>query len=277
MNESEKVHCESIATRGQKQPWSIDETKHFDMHQFFWVTRGGGRVSIDGKTHGFGPNTSVFIPSLLVHSFEFTPGAVGWVVNVAPELQIALPTTPVIAATPRPAEQAQLTAAFTALNAEYVTESADREVALYHHAGLLALRYKRMTIDSLRKDVCKNTARRKLMRKFIERLEERYSSDDTVKDYAGALSITTTHLTRICRETTGKPATKVIQDRTMLEARRNLAQTNMRVSEIAETLGFHTPAYFTRVFTNNTGKSPRNFRKEARQRSLANPNSRQVI
>ncbi len=275
--QQDAVHCESISARGLKSPWQIDAQTHYDQHQFFWITRGGGRVRIDGTTHGFGPNTALFIPNLTVHGFEFTPSTVGWVVSVSADLAITLPEGPLMAALPQPTQQAYLTAEFTALNAEYVAESDDRTEALLHHAGLLALRYRRMKTDGLRQSFTKDTARRRLMRKFIERLEDRFNTDDTVRDYAGALSVTTTHLTRVCRETTGKPATKLIQDRTIMEAQRSLAQTQERISKISEDLGFHNPAYFSRVFAQQTGKSPRAFRNEARKHALTNPQARKTL
>ena len=274
---SEAVHCESISARGMKHAWQLDAHRHYDLHQFFWVTRGGGRAKIDGVTHGFGSNTAFFIPNLIVHGFEFTPGTVGWVVSVVRDLPIAMPDGPMMSVLPSPRDQAYLTGDYNNLNAEYVGDTPDRQDTLLHHAGLLAIRYRRMKSGSLRKGFSKDSARRRLMRKFIERLEDRYGTPDTVKDYAGALAVTTTHLTRVCRETTGKPATKLIQDRTMLEARRSLANTDLRVSKIAEDLGFQTPAYFTRVFTNNTGKSPRTFRQDAQSRAISNPNTRQTI
>lgn len=273
----ESVHCESIAARGQKHAWQLDMNRHYDMHQFFWITRGGGRARIDGVTHGFGANTAVFIPNMTVHGFEFTSSTVGWVVSIVGELPIALPETATLNSLPSPTEQAYLTGAFTNLNAEYTAQSDERQDALLHHAGLLAIRYRRMKSEGMRQVFSKDTARRRLMRKFIERLEDRFDSEDTVRDYAGALEVTTTHLTRICRETTGKPATKLIQDRTMLAARRSLAHTDQQVSKIADNLGFHNPAYFSRVFTASTGKSPRAFRYEAQNRARTNPNTRQAI
>ncbi|MEK6205019.1 MAG: AraC family transcriptional regulator, partial [Amylibacter sp.] len=270
-------HCESISARGLKQPWSLTEHRHYDLHQFFWITRGGGRVVIDGVTHGFGANTAIFIPNLIVHGFEFTPGTVGWLVSIAKGLPIAMPSEPMMCILPSPRDQAYLTGDFNNLNAEYVADTPDRQETLLHHAGLLSIRYRRMKSGSLRKGFSNDSARRRLMRKFIARLEDRYGTPDTVKDYAGALEVTTTHLTRVCRETTGKPATKLIQDRTMLEARRSLANTKLKVRDISDDLGFQTPAYFTRVFTATTGKSPRTFRRDAQSMSLINPNARSTI
>lgn len=271
------VHCESISARGQKHAWQLDAHRHYDLHQFFWITRGGGRARIDGVTHGFGANTAFFIPNLTVHGFEFTPSTVGWVVSIIRDLPISLPKAAMMNTLPSPTEQAYITGEFNSLNNEYTSDNPGRDDALLHHAGLLSIRFRRMKAEGVRSTFSKDSARRRLMRQFIDRLEDRYNTHDTVKDYAGALAVTTTHLTRICRETTGKPATKLIQDRTILEARRNLAHTNFRVSKISDELGFQTPAYFSRVFTANTGKSPRAFRQEAQLRAKSNPNTRQAI
>ncbi|MEE9454994.1 MAG: helix-turn-helix domain-containing protein [Paracoccaceae bacterium] len=273
----ESIHCESISARGQKLAWQLDAHRHYDLHQFFWITRGGGRARIDGFTHGFGANTAFYIPNMTVHGFEFTPSTVGWVVSIVSNLPISLPRGVMMSVLPSPTEQSYLTGAFNGINGEYIADNDGRHDALLHHAGLLSLRFQRMKTDGLRAGFTKDNARRRLMRKFIERLEDRYASPDTVKDYAGDLGVTTTHLTRICRETTGRPATKLIQDRTMLEARRNLAHTNLRVARIADNLGFQTPAYFSRVFSANTGKSPRAFRYEAQIRAKSNPNTRQAV
>lgn len=273
----ESVHCESISARGLKQPWRLVEQRHYDLHQFFWVTRGGGRIVIDGVTYGFGVNTALFIPNLVVYGLEFTAGTVGWVVSVVKDMPIPMPENPMLSILPSPRDQAYLTGDFNNLNAEYVADMPDRQETLLHHAGLLSIRYRRMKSGNIRKGFSTDNARRRLMHKFIERLEDRYGTPDTARDYAGALSVTTTHLTRVCRETTGKPATKLIQDRTMLEARRNLANTKLKVREISNDLGFQSPAYFTRVFTATTGKSPRIFRRDAQSHAIINPNARVTI
>jgi AraC family transcriptional activator of pobA len=64
----------------------------------------------------------------------------------------------------------------------------------------------------------------------------------------------------VLRATTGRPVSRLIDDRVVREARRNLAYTNMSVTTIAYTLGFADPAYFSRVFTRSLGLSPRAFR-----------------
>jgi AraC family transcriptional activator of pobA len=93
-------------------------------------------------------------------------------------------------------------------------------------------------------------------------LEAHYLEHWKVADYARALAVTPTHLSRVLRVATGGPASRLIDGRVMREARRNLAYTNLNISTIAYMLGFADPAYFSRVFTRALGVSPRGFRAQ---------------
>jgi AraC-like DNA-binding protein len=75
------------------------------------------------------------------------------------------------------------------------------------------------------------------------------------------LGVTPTHLTRCCRETCGRSAIELLQDRRIFEARRLLSETDIPVGRIGQSLGFTSPAYFTRAFQNLTGLSPSAFRR----------------
>ena len=79
---------------------------------------------------------------------------------------------------------------------------------------------------------------------------------DYCNDLAAALGVTSTHLTRCCQQACGRSAISILQDRRIFEARRLLAETDMPVGQIGESLGFTSPAYFTRAFQHLTGKSP---------------------
>jgi len=81
-------------------------------------------------------------------------------------------------------------------------------------------------------------------------------------DYARALAVSPTHLSRVARAATGVSAQRLIEARLMREARRNLAYTHLGVATIAYTLGYADPAYFTRAFTRDAGLSPRAFRAQ---------------
>ena len=99
-----------------------------------------------------------------------------------------------------------------------------------------------------------------LFRRFEVLVEEHFLEHWPVAEYASALGVTPTHLSRITRAATGQPASRIIEERMIREARRNLVYTNLPVSRIAYTLGYNDPAYFSRVFSQATGMSPRDFR-----------------
>jgi len=104
-----------------------------------------------------------------------------------------------------------------------------------------------------------------LFHRFEALLEEHFLEHWTVADYADALSVTPTHLSRLARAATGHGASQLILDRIVREARRNLVYTSLPISTIAYALGFNDPAYFSRLFSGATGLSPRSFRDNIHQ------------
>ncbi len=232
-----------------------------DSHHIIWVTRGGGRIYIDGKPQGFGPNTAIFVPAHTLFYLEISVGTTGWQVSVPSALRIPLPHNAMLTLVRKPLQQAQLSPAFASVQSEFITENPLRGTALIYSVGLLAVLFQRLDASENRKAIEKDNAKRRLMRRFITRLNSRYASPDTVRDYAQDLGVTPTHLTRVCRETGGKPATRFIQEKVIEEARHRLAESNEKIARIADELGFQTPAYFSRVFTRRVGMSPRQYRK----------------
>ena len=101
-----------------------------------------------------------------------------------------------------------------------------------------------------------------LVQRFKALIEQNFASHWKVSQYAKALSISPTHLSRLTRAANGMSALRMIEARLMREARRNLAYTNLSISSIAYTLGFSDPAYFSRVFARDAGISPKAFRSQ---------------
>ena len=61
---------------------------------------------------------------------------------------------------------------------------------------------------------------------------------------------------------TGFPISYWIHQQVVLEAKRLLYYTNMDVKEIAFSLGYEDPTYFSRLFSKVTGISPGAFRQK---------------
>ncbi|MBL4806329.1 MAG: helix-turn-helix domain-containing protein [Rhodobacteraceae bacterium] len=232
-------------------------------HHLVWITRGGGRAFIDGTQQGFGSNTAMFIPAQTLFILDLSPGTIGWQISVPSALRFPLPDLPFLTNVQKPLSQALLSKSFGVIHEEFNSKQPMRGTALIYATGMLAVQFQRLDTSNNRKELQKDTAKRRLMRRFITQLDKRYFTTDTVKDYAKNLGVTTTHLTRVCRETAGKPATRLIQEKSMEEAKFLLQETNQKIGEIASELGYATPAYFTRVFSDRIGFSPKNYRKMA--------------
>ena len=99
-----------------------------------------------------------------------------------------------------------------------------------------------------------------LLQRFEALLDLHFRQHWRVADYARALAVTPTHLSRVARTATGAPASRLIDARLVREAQRQLAFTGLGVATIADTLGFVDPALFSRVFSRVTGCSPRTYR-----------------
>ncbi len=236
-------------------------------HHMVWITRGGGRAIIEGTQQGFGPNTAMFIPAQTLFILELSPGTNGWHISVPSNLRIPLPKTPFLTNIKKQIQQSMLSKGFGAVQEEFISKQTMRGTALIYATGTLAVQFQRLDISSNRKELDKDTAKRRLMRRFIAQLDKRYFTNDTVKDYAAELGVTTTHLTRVCRQTAGKPATRLIQEKALEEAKFLLKETNQKIGDIAHDLGFGTPAYFTRVFSERIGYSPKAYRNLERLKS----------
>lgn len=96
---------------------------------------------------------------------------------------------------------------------------------------------------------------------FRQALEAEYRHLHNVKDYAALLGVGTKYLTTIVNECSHRTPLQLINDRILLEAKRQLRYSNKMVKEIAFDLGFDDPSYFIKLFKRQTGMLPTDFRE----------------
>jgi AraC family transcriptional activator of pobA len=78
---------------------------------------------------------------------------------------------------------------------------------------------------------------------------------------AAQLNLSPRYLSDLLKQETGKTAIELIHIHLIGQAKNRLAGPEERISEIAYTLGFESPAYFSKLFKKATGVSPNQFRK----------------
>lgn len=99
---------------------------------------------------------------------------------------------------------------------------------------------------------------------FLELLEQLFPLESpqqtlpmkTAQEFADRLAVHVNHLNRAVRQVTGKPPSVHITGRITDEAKALLQYTDWSVAEIAYSLGFAYPTYFTNFFKKQTGYTP---------------------
>ena len=100
-----------------------------------------------------------------------------------------------------------------------------------------------------------------LVKKFLALIEEDFITKRMVTDYADKLIVTPNYLNEVVKKVTGFPASHHIQQRIVLEAKRQAAYSSLTMKEIAYQLGFDDTAHFSKFFKNVSGSSFTDFKK----------------
>ncbi|MCC5906823.1 MAG: helix-turn-helix transcriptional regulator [Balneolaceae bacterium] len=96
---------------------------------------------------------------------------------------------------------------------------------------------------------------------FENLIKSEYRKRLNLKDYAEKLHISPSYLREAVKQSTGKPANKLIQEYQILEAKSLLLQSNETVKHIALELGFDDPSNFVKFFKKQAGLTPLRYRE----------------
>ena len=240
--------------------WRVEGMRSLEEACFLWFTKGQGRITIAGQTRGYTANNGIFIPKGVMHGFEVGAQVFGTAVFFGPDADDDLPKTAVHLRIRDGHTQQEVNATLDAMQRELNGSEPGNLRAAQAHRDLLSVWIERLSLR-LGEDGQKNQASRNLVARFTHLMERKFRSGVGVGDLAAELGVTPTHLTRCCRQTSGRSAIDLLQDRRIFEARKLLSETNLPINVIGSSLGFTSAAYFTRAFQNRTGMSPREFRR----------------
>lgn len=97
--------------------------------------------------------------------------------------------------------------------------------------------------------------------RFIRLVRQYGDNHRDLEFYANKLCITPKYLSRVISKSTGKKASKWIEDFVVTQAMQKLKATSMNVNQISDSLNFISPSDFCRTFRKNTGMTPLKYRK----------------
>lgn len=99
-----------------------------------------------------------------------------------------------------------------------------------------------------------------VLQKFITMLYRMYRKEHEVSYYASQQCLTTRYFSAIIKEKSGKSPSEWIATALLVDARKQLSDTNQTIKEVSDLLCFPNQSYFGKWFKNLTGVSPLDYR-----------------
>lgn len=280
LNETEKSNIqfelldmtEFFATNGN-HPF---EAHLHGFYQILWFKDGYGIHSVDFKEYPIRKNSMFFISPGQIHFFDKENRQKGMILhfnesflsdegsseNVFLKYNIfnAFDMVPYFDISETVAE-----------SLDCIVRMMDNEVAngeVFAHRDYLKYLVKLFLIEIQRagnrgkgNTLCVNNSSNRTFIRFRQMLEHHYKQMHTVKEYANHLNVSVKTLTNSVYESSHSTPLKIINDRIILEAKRQLFYSDLKVKEIAFLLGFEDPSYFVKFFKRQTGTLPAEFRE----------------
>ncbi|MFC3158219.1 AraC-type DNA-binding protein [Chryseobacterium arachidis] len=101
------------------------------------------------------------------------------------------------------------------------------------------------------------------LKSFQNLVEEHFLTEKNLSFYADLLHVTSNTLSKKIKSKFNKTPSQIIQERVILEAKKQIHLTRKSIKEIAVELNFNDEFHFSKYFKKYVGISPTQFRKEA--------------
>lgn len=264
------VHVESLDDRSRPSEWTIRPHAHAELCQIFFAASGGGTMRAEDRSIRFEAPCLLLVPATMVHAFAWHAESSGSVITLASSYLAEL--------TRRDADTTELfrMQCVVPLDAADARPMEQRIGDLIRELGWAAPGH-RAAVDSILLSILVMALRRVrdsepnghganhghysgIVARLRERVEQRFRLREPVTSYAVALGVSVTALRLACARVAGVPPARILDQRSLLEARRALLYSTLSVTEIGYAIGFSDPAYFSRFFTRHIGQSPRKYR-----------------
>ena len=257
------IRISSLAAVAGGQDWRLSLAHSRDEHLLIWISRGQGRMLLNGTRRGYGTHNAIFVPAGHLFSLDMGRQVIGQVAHVPVGSEARLPEAP---RQLRLRDSAAITEIAGLLDAAQREANSDRALvqdALDGYFALISV-WLRRQITLPEHLPTTTTAAGRLSERACARIAEHYASPMTISDHAAALDVTPTHLARACKAATGYTAADLLTQRVLHAARSALIETDVAMQDIARHLGFGSAAYFTRFIQAHAGETPTALRSAAK-------------
>ena len=98
---------------------------------------------------------------------------------------------------------------------------------------------------------------------LIKYIDNNIEKDLSLDRLADLTHLNASYLSRMFKKETGSKLSVYIKTERINRAKKFLLETDMKISEISEKIGFNSDAYFGNIFKKETGISPQKFKQQA--------------
>lgn len=240
------------------------------FYNLIYFTEGVGRHFIDFNWYPVKQNTLVYLTKDQVNAFDFSTNLNGFCLvfteaylvecflRLSNDFVFRLFNPQLFSPILEIPLKSDFNIYFNLLKKEYNNPNLNNQKTIINSLFIILIS-KAENIKQLQTFNIKNSNKINVFQKYTSLIEHRLTNSRSADFYAKELAITYKHLNTICKELVNKTAKNIIDDLVVLEAKRNLINSNIKSNELAYKLGFEDPTNFTKYFKKHTGLTPNKF------------------
>ena len=256
------------------RPDQWNAPKRSELFEIMWIKKGAGTYLIDLEKHAITDDNVYCIDVGQLHCLQASTGMEGYQISFSPQFLYLSEDNTWPLFEMKGYSQSGMARIIQAdedlkremevimgkMVKEFFSFSLLRSEILKGWLKILMIYLTRtMEIRKPEKSVGRNSD---LVRRFMASLESNLTKRKSVGDYARDLGISANYLNEIVKKVTGSQAYYHIQQRKVLEAKRQAICNGMSMKEVAYYLGFDDLSHFSRFFKVKTGSNFSEFKKE---------------
>ena len=227
----------------------------FHTHmEILCVIKGEIKVNVDGQIHNLRQGEMCVVFPYVFHSYEDAPQAEFRLIMFSPEVVFGFEKTIFSKRPVNPVFEVNDT--FELITKKIVSLSKTSEPTA--QAYLTAFMGELMEVNNA--EYTENITDT-IMQKLLVYCNEHFMDDISVSSAAAACFISESYVSKIFARKFERSFRTYVNELRINEAKSLLKKSNLKISEIMYSCGFKNQSSFNRIFMDNCGKSPREYRR----------------